>query len=180
MGEDTDDGKQLVGRIAAYQLRLYSDSVSSPFHQTQKGSVESVGLLQLVGVLTQEEVTRVDEVADDKTEDFTEVKTSDHLLERLEVSSRQAVAVVNRQLTCSFGLLEDSSMMISYFVRAGDQRVMIGGFINLRKCWCSNESNAPHSHYASVLLSIGMAITYVDGHSSSIGQTNRCHLRDVL
>lgn len=54
-----------------------------PLHQRQKGGVDGVGLFELVSVLTQEHVTRFDELGQDESEDFSEVETGDHLFEGL-------------------------------------------------------------------------------------------------
>lgn len=55
----------------------------SPLHQRQERGVDGVSLLKLVGVLTQEEVTGLDKLGQDQSEDFSEVETGDHLLEGL-------------------------------------------------------------------------------------------------
>ena len=80
VSEDTNNGQELVGSVAIISNAL---SCNSPLHQGQEGSVKVEGLLELVSVLTQEEISLVDELADDETEDFAEVKTGNHLLKRL-------------------------------------------------------------------------------------------------
>ena len=67
--EDADDHKKLFGRVA--------------LHEGEEGCVEGVGDLKLVGVLTEEENTIVDELADDQTQDLAEIATGDELLECL-------------------------------------------------------------------------------------------------
>jgi hypothetical protein len=67
--EDTDGHEQLVGGVG--------------LHEREEGSVERVSLLELVRVLAEEEVTRVDELAENETEDLAEVETGNHLLKRL-------------------------------------------------------------------------------------------------
>jgi hypothetical protein len=44
-------------------------------------------------------------------------------------------------------------MMMSNFVRAGISVIQgeVGDVGDVRRCWCSNESNAPHSHYSQLI-----------------------------
>ena len=51
---------------------------------------------------------------------------------------------------------------------------------NLRKCWCSKESNAPHSHCGLAKTDISCCSTHVDRHTSAARQSDGRHLRDVL
>ena len=51
--------------------------------------VESEGDLDLVGDLSEEELSIVDELADNETEDLSEVETGDHLLESLVKTRRE-------------------------------------------------------------------------------------------
>jgi hypothetical protein len=69
MGEYTNNSQQLVGRIG--------------FHERQECSVECVGFFELVGVLSKEEISVIDEFAENESEDFSEVETGNHLFERL-------------------------------------------------------------------------------------------------
>ena len=114
--EDTDDSEQLVSRVARISKGTSRNAADLPLHQTQEGCVERVSLLQLVRVLAQEQVSGINQVANDQTEDLSEVETGDHLLECLRVSSSRSTK--SERLTCSFGLFDDSSMMMSYLVRA--------------------------------------------------------------
>ena len=54
-----------------------------PLHQRQERGVDGVSLLKLVGVLTQEEVTGLDKLGQDESENFSEVETGDHLFKGL-------------------------------------------------------------------------------------------------
>jgi hypothetical protein len=56
----------------------------SRLDEGKESGVESVRLLDLVGDLTKEELALVDELAQDQTEDLSEVESGDHLLERLK------------------------------------------------------------------------------------------------
>jgi len=67
--------------------------------------------------LTQEQVASVDQLADDEPEDLAQIETGDHFLECMSVR-QLVIAKTNCELTCSLGLLDDSSTMISYGVRA--------------------------------------------------------------
>lgn len=51
----------------------------------QERGVKCVGLLKLVRVLAEEQLSLVDELAEDESEDLAEVETGNHLLERLLV-----------------------------------------------------------------------------------------------
>jgi len=115
VGEDTNDSEEFVGGV-----RL---------HEREEGGIERIGLFELVGVLTEEEISIVDELAEDQSEDFSEVKTGNHLLERL------FPGLVAR-------LVDDD-------VKLGSSYCQPSHHGDVRRCWCSNESNAPHSHYKS-------------------------------
>jgi len=51
---------------------------------------------------------------------------------------------------------------------------------NLRKCWCSKESNAPHSHCGLAKTDISCRSTHVDRHTGAARQSDGRHLGDVL
>lgn len=72
-----------VGSLKGQLASLTVSTWNSPLHQTQESSVEGISLLQLVGVLTQEQVSSVDKIANDQSEDLSQIQTRDHLLERL-------------------------------------------------------------------------------------------------
>lgn len=80
VGKDTNDSEQLVGGVTTF-----SDTLQpySPLHQRQEGGIECICLFKLVGILTKEEVAIVDQFAQDQSEDFSEIETSNHLFERL-------------------------------------------------------------------------------------------------
>lgn len=63
--------------------RHHHQSHDPPLHQTEESSVESVCFFQLVRVLSQEQISRIDQVAQDESEHLSEVETGDHLFERL-------------------------------------------------------------------------------------------------
>jgi hypothetical protein len=69
MGEDSNNSQQFIGRVG--------------FHEGQERSVECVGFFELVGVLSKEEISVVDEFTENESEDFSEVETGNHFLERL-------------------------------------------------------------------------------------------------
>jgi hypothetical protein len=69
----------LKGQLPGITISIWN----SPLHQTQESSVEGISLLELVGVLSQEQVSSVDKIADDQSEDLSQIQTRDHLLERL-------------------------------------------------------------------------------------------------
>lgn len=85
MGEDADDGEELVSGIAGRRKPRIDVlmSLHSPLHQGQECRVKCISLLELVCVLAQEQITRIDELDQNKPENFAEVETGDHLLKRL-------------------------------------------------------------------------------------------------
>ena len=91
--------------------------VDAPLYQRKKGGIKSVGFLEFTSILTEEEITRIDQLAENETEDLAKVQASDQLLKSLKPGQRGAAEQVGIQ-TCSPGLLEASSMRMSYFVRA--------------------------------------------------------------
>jgi hypothetical protein len=106
VGEDANDHETFIGLIAVRAQTQSKAMVRVRWTRTGSGSrgkrqregymrysrldegkesgVESVRLLDLVGDLTKEELALVDELAQDQTEDLSEVESGDHLLERLK------------------------------------------------------------------------------------------------
>lgn len=73
--------------VGSLKSELRSSALSilehAPLHEGQERSVERVRLLELVSVLTKEELSVVDQFHEDESEHFAKVETGDHLLERL-------------------------------------------------------------------------------------------------
>lgn len=91
MREQASDGQEFVGGVTAINenavsrdaRRRASSALNLPLDQRQESSVEDERLLDLVGFLPEEENALIDELAHDQAEKFTQVQSSDHLLERL-------------------------------------------------------------------------------------------------
>ena len=88
--EDTDDSEQLVRGVTGVSSYYQNPRLNAPLHERQESRVKRVSLLELVRVLAQEQVSSVDQVANDQTEDLSEIQTGNHLLESLRMSSAEA------------------------------------------------------------------------------------------
>lgn len=60
-----------------------ADQSDVPLDQTQERSVKHEGLLDLVGLLSEEQDTVINELDHDEAEDLSKVQSSDHLFESL-------------------------------------------------------------------------------------------------
>ena len=66
MREDPDDHQQFLCRVT--------------FHEGQERRVQRISNFDLVRILTQEEHTLIDQLADDETKDLAEITTRDQFL----------------------------------------------------------------------------------------------------
>lgn len=75
--EDADDHQQFLGWIA--------------LHKREERRVERIGYFDLVRILTQEEYTFIDKLADNEAEDLPEITTRDQFL--LRTGERMQMAI---------------------------------------------------------------------------------------
>ena len=66
MGEDADDHQEFLCRVT--------------FHERQERGVEHVGAFDFVRVLSEEEDTLIDQLADNEAQDLSEISTRDQFL----------------------------------------------------------------------------------------------------
>lgn len=104
-------------------------SITAPFHKGQESSVEGIRRLDLVRVLAQEKDTLIDQIADNESQDLPKISPGYEFLQSLVNKDKITRRGEYTSKACSPGLLEDSSTIISYFVRG--------------RCSCLNESKAP-------------------------------------
>ena len=105
-----------------------NDSYEIPFHKGEESRVECIWLFKLICLLTKEEHTLINELTEDKPQDFTEVATGYKFLEGMS-TEKNPMKPRSTSKDCSSGLLDVLSIIMSYFVRG--------------RCSCSNESKAP-------------------------------------
>lgn len=73
-----------VGSLSSAYTSIQARA-DAPLHQTEEGGIERVSLFQLVRVLTQKQISGVDQVANDQSEHFSKVQTRNHLFKCLLV-----------------------------------------------------------------------------------------------